>query len=144
MKCKDVLESGQVVYVRAITKKSGSNTPTTLVVNDPVERIQDVVSRETKEIHLHIQVNAITKNLFVDLKAVVEENHGAVPLVLCVHTSQNAVAFVETSEQYSVSISKEFLQNLCRLLGDKCYKIKANENVPQPRQHIDWKKDEES
>ena len=65
-----------------------------------------------------------------------------VPVVVCAATKDRLAAFIELPKSYCVYVTQSLLDDLDALLGDNCYKIKPNDDVPQPRRP--WRRDRES
>ena len=86
---------------------------------------------------MHLHEKNFKQEQFDLLKDAILAHPGATPLILCVETLQKTVAFIETSMEYSVAVNRTFLSDLEQLLGSKCYKLKADPEVPSPRvQHV--------
>ena len=143
-KCKEYLEEGEAVFVRALTKKGEEeNSPCVLVV-DSVQPIMGIYETETAGLHIHLDAVSHDRSHLEQLGALLKKNRGDVPVILCIHTKENVTAFVETATTFRVQVTKAFLDELDGLLGLRHYRIKAKPDVPQPRPKFnkrDWKKE---
>ena len=137
LRSRELLHEGNVVFIKALTKKNTPEGASTLVLQDAVLPILQVMEAETEEIHVHLHEKNFKQEQFDLLKDAILAHPGATPLILCVETLQKTVAFIETSMEYSVAVNRTFLSDLEQLLGSKCYKLKADPEVPSPRvQHV--------
>ena len=143
LKCKDYLQNGNIVYVRALTKKNSELAASTLVLNEAAVLIEQAVVQRTDEIHLHLHEQNFEQGIFDRLTEIIQKYQGNTPVILCIETVEKTVAFIETSLRYSVSVSRELLNELETLLGSNCYRLKANMEVPQPRVRREWKKEDD-
>ncbi len=143
LKCKEVLQNGNMVYIRALTKKNSEHAASTLVLNEQAIGISQLMGQRTEEIHLHLHEQHFKAEMLEQLTGILQRYPGSTPLILCIETQEKTVAFVETSSRYSVSVSRSLLEELETLLGKKCYRLKANPEVPQPRVRMEWKKEKD-
>ncbi len=142
-KCRDFLEEGLPVFVRALTKKGEEeNSPSVLVIQDVIPLL-DVYGVDSAELHVHLKSACHDRSHLEQLGRLFADNRGPVPVVLCIHTQNNVAAFVETGTAFSVQISAGMLEELDSILGKEHYRIKAKTEVPQSRPKRDWSKEKE-
>ena len=144
-KCKEYLLEGAPVFVKALTKRGEEeNAPCALMVQELIP-LMDVYETDSAELHIHLDGTRHNRSHLEQLGRLLGANSGEVPVVLCVHTPDNVVAFVEAGRRFHVKINRALLGEIDRILGENQYRIKANREVPQarPRYNRDWKKDKE-
>ena len=144
-KCKEYLLEGAPVFVKALTKRGEEeNAPCALMVQELIP-LMDVYETDSAELHIHLDGTRHNRSHLEQLGRLLGANSGEVPVVLCVHTPENVVAFVEAGRRFNVKINRALLGEIDRILGENQYRIKANREVPQarPRYNRDWKKDKE-
>ncbi|MBO5959860.1 MAG: DNA polymerase III subunit alpha, partial [Lentisphaeria bacterium] len=144
-KCKEYLIEGAPVFVRAITKRGEEeNAPCALLVQDVIP-LMDVYGTDSAELHIHFDSKCHSRSELEQIGRLLSANSGNVPVVLCIHTPDDVVAFIETGKRFNTRVSAGLLAEIDRILGSNRYKVKASQEVPQPKPQFnrDWKKDKE-
>lgn len=141
-KCREALVEGTPVFVRGLTKKGEEeNSPCVLVVEDVIP-LESAYETETAELHIHLDGGIHAKSHLEQIGKLLKSSPGPVPVVICIRTPENVMAFVETGPGFSVKVTKPLLDALDGILGGNSCKVKPKPDVPAPRPKYnrDWEK----
>ncbi len=127
----------QTVLVDALVSKRDEEEAAKLIV-EKVIPLTDAPAHHTEELIVYLYEKDQDK--LPELKRLLTAAPGDTRLVLSLVTGSEAnerVVFIETAVLFHVTM--DLLATLTGLLGPKCWKIKADKNLPVGRQRYNWK-----
>ena len=92
--------------------------------------LANTMESHSEQFHIRLKENEISMETFPRIVELIKKYPGKIPLVLCITTQDGKAVFVDTSEQYSVTVTAGLLEELSMLLGEGHYKIKPSDKVP--------------
>ena len=132
---KDMLVEGVPVFVEGlISQKMEGDTKKIIVEN--ILPIDAVRKKYSEELHLHIYENTTTEDDLRKIDELCLANAGKTRLILCISCTGGEIAFVETSQKKNICVDDELLSGIKEILGERRFKIKADQTVPLPRQRF--------
>ena len=136
-----ILNEDTLVFVEALTMKREETEKVKLSVQN-VTQLDMVPGIFTAELHLHIYEGSCTVDKLEKIKELCHDYPGEVDLIFCISCSSGEIAFIESGSSYKVTICDELLENIKLILGERRYRLKANNNLPRPRKIFVKKKPE--
>ena len=95
--------------------------------------IHDVLKERSKEVHLHFYEDINTVDDLNKVKELCARYKGRQKLVLSICCKNEDICFVEADNDFFVDISKEFLDEVTELLGERRFKLKTDLTPPAVR-----------
>ena len=129
---KDMLAEDVPIFLEAITSKR-EETEKLKLMAEKIMPLESVTEHYTKEIHVHLYESTTKQEDLQKLRDLVLANPGKTNLVICVTCSNDHIVFIESSAGCNVKVTKEFLETLQDILGERRYKLKADKSLPKPR-----------
>ena len=132
------------LFVEALTKKNDESAPVNLVA-ERILTLDEVVSRYSLELHVHLFEGSEDEEKLPALIKLLKKHPGKISLILCVKALNGYSIFIEASQKFHVTVTRELLTGLTHLLGENRFRIKPDDTVPQPRpkyQKPAWKQEE--
>jgi len=107
-----------------------------------VLRLTDAPRRYTRQVHLRLPADGLSRARLEEVRTLVEANRGSVPLFLSLRLTGGPVAFLECHEHFSVMPTVEFEEAANAAFGSGAYHAKADTALPErtPRK---WEKRDE-
>ena len=135
------LESDMPVLIEALTRKNDETGLVGLVVQKVVP-MEEVTKEYTDEIHVHFFEGSNNTEDLKKLLDICQRHPGGTRVILCISCIDDKFVFIEAGHKCQVTVSSEMLNEIRETLGEKRYKLKANNKVPEPRRQFKFKKKE--
>ena len=135
------LQPDMPVLIEALTKKQEDTAQVSLVV-ERVVPMEQVTLNYTEEIHVHLFEGSNTNADLQELARICEAHPGDTTVILCISCLDDKYVFIETGNKFRVTVTNELLDDIRRNLGEKRYRLKANNKVPESRRQFNFRKKE--
>jgi len=135
------LESDMPILIEALTRKNEEAGQVGLVV-ERVVPMEEVTKRYTEEIHVHFFEGSNNTDDLKKLLQICQDNPGDTTVILCISCLDDKFVFIEAGHKFKVTVSSKLLEEIRESLGEKRYRLKANNTVPEPRRQFKFKKKE--
>lgn len=122
----------QVLIEGFISRRDGRSASLMAERIIPLEKVSEQL---TDEVHLHLFEKQNQPDFLDKVNELCLRNPGSTRLVLCIKTIAGEVAFIEVPPSRNVRVTPLFLQQVNDLLGEKCYRLKPNEKLPERRRY---------
>lgn len=132
------LEADMPVFIEALTNKRDETERLKLVAENVI-RLEDVTKSYTEEIHLHIYEGGTSTEALDNIMKLCKMNPGDATVVLCVTCSSGEIVFIEASRQLKVKVDQGLLAQIKNLLGERRYRLKPNDKLPEARRKFNFK-----
>ncbi|MCW5556592.1 MAG: DNA polymerase III subunit alpha [Verrucomicrobiae bacterium] len=96
-----------------------------------VLRLTDAPRRYTRQVHLRLPVEGLSRTRLEEVRTLVEANRGSVPLFLSLRLPGGPQAFLECHEHFSVTPTLEFEEAVNEAFGAGAYHAKADTTLPE-------------
>ena len=106
--------------------------------------IEEVMKDYTEEIHVHFFEGSNSEADFKKLLDICEKHPGTSAVILCISCLDDKYVFVEAGYKHRVTVTAELLEEIRQELGEKRYRLRANDKVPEPRRQFKYKKKSEA
>jgi DNA polymerase-3 subunit alpha len=137
------IEADMPIFIEALSSKRDETERARLII-EKVIPMEQALMEYTDELHLHIYEGSTTREILQDIQQLCQQNSGKTKLILCIVCDSGECAFLETAGNNYVNVNSELLEKLQARLGEKRYKLKANDKVPEPQKRFNFKKKEEA
>ncbi|MCK4982260.1 MAG: DNA polymerase III subunit alpha, partial [Victivallaceae bacterium] len=135
------LESDMPILIEALTRKNEETGQVGLVVQKVVP-MEEVTKEYTEEIHVHFFEGSNNSDDLKKLLRICHNHPGDTTVILCISCLDDKYVFIEAGHKFKVTVSSELLDEIRRNLGEKRYRLKANNKVPEPGRQFKFKKKE--
>ena len=119
----------QLIFIEALTQKRDENARVNLTAQEVIP-LQNVMDKNTKEIHLHLYEGSATTNKIQKLNKLCYNHPGEAEVILAITLSSGEIVFIEASSKFKVKVTEEFLDQIRDILGEKRYRLKADLTLP--------------
>ena len=133
------LESDMPILIEALTRKNEETGQVGLIVQRVVP-MEQVMKEYTEEIHLHLFEGSNSPDDLRKLQEICCEHSGETDVILCISCLDDKYVFVEAGYNYKVTVTSAFLDKVRDHLGEKRYRLKPNDKVPESRKQFKFKK----
>ncbi|MDD5697365.1 MAG: DNA polymerase III subunit alpha [Victivallaceae bacterium] len=135
------LDADMPVLIEATTRKQEETGTVSLVVERvvPMER---VMLDYTAEIHVHFFEGSNTAGDLEKLLEICRRYPGNTSVILCISCLDDKYVFIEASSKFRVAVTNELLDEIRQCLGEKRWRLKANDQVPEPKRQFNFRKKE--
>ena len=133
------LESDMPILIEALTRKNEETGQVGLIVQRVVP-MEQVMKEYTEEIHLHLFEGSNSPDDLRKLREICHENSGETDVILCISCLDDKYVFVEAGYNCKVTVTSAFLDKVRDHLGEKRYRLKPNDKVPESRKQFKFKK----
>ncbi len=141
---QEMLEEDLPVFVEAITSKRDESEMLKLIAGKII-KLEKAKELYSKELHLHVYQGGTKPDELGQLRQICGSSPGPTRLILCVTCSEGEIAFIEAGEKHNVLVTDALLHQVQELLGENRYRLKATDDLPQPRRrYIPQKNNEDS
>ncbi|MBN8247892.1 MAG: DNA polymerase III subunit alpha, partial [Verrucomicrobia bacterium] len=96
-----------------------------------VLRLTDAPRKFTRQVHLRLPADGLSRARLEEVRTLVELNRGSVPLFLSLRLPDGPVAFLECHEHFSVTPTVEFEDSVTAAFGPGTYHAKADTALPE-------------
>ncbi|MCP3964967.1 MAG: DNA polymerase III subunit alpha [Lentisphaerae bacterium] len=131
------LVSDMPVFLEALTSKRDEAERPRLIA-ERIMPIEEAPARYTSELHIHLYEGSNTQEDLEKIRTICNEHSGDSSLILCVACNSGEYAFLEAGG-YKVKVNADLLTKVSDCLGEKRYRLKANNKVPEPRRRFNFK-----
>ncbi|MDD5728776.1 MAG: DNA polymerase III subunit alpha, partial [Victivallales bacterium] len=128
-------EAGMPVLIEALTRKNEETGQVVLIVQRVVPMAQ-VMREYTEEIHIHFFEGSNSREDLQKLRKICRAHPGTTNLILCLSCLDDKYVFIEAGASCRVSVSAELLDEIRNEFGEKRYRLKANDKVPESRRQF--------
>ena len=131
-KCKSLIEENRPVFIVGLVKRNDDddeNTTNKIIVDDIIE-VEKAYELYTKEIHIKLHEGSKHNNTLSELKSILVEYPGESPTILCITAAGGEIAYIETSGDFNVRVNEELIHKIKHMLGEDCYRLKADLTLP--------------
>jgi len=135
------LECDMPILIEALTRKNEETGQVGLVVQKVVP-MEKVTQEYTDEIHVHFFEGSNNTDDLKKLLQICQNHPGETTMILCISCVDDKFVFIEAGHKFRVTVSTELLEEIREVLGEKRYRLKANNKVPEPRRQFNFKKKE--
>lgn len=135
------LQSDMPILIEALTRKNEETGQVGLIVQRVVP-MEEVTKRYTEEIHVHFFEGSNSTDDLKKLVLICQNHPGESTVILCISCLDGKFVFIETGHKFKVTVTNELLNEIRDNLGEKRYRLKANNKVPEPRRQFNYKKKE--
>jgi hypothetical protein len=129
------------VMIEALTRRNEETGQVGMVV-EKVVPMEKVTLEYTEELHLHLFEGSNSKDDLNNLVELCGKHRGQTPVILCVSCLDDKFVFIEAGYQFRVMVTDELLKDIHEVLGEKRYRLKANDKVPEPRRKFKFHRKE--
>ncbi len=134
------LEVDMPILIEALTRKNEETGQVRLVVQKVVP-MEEVTKEYTDELHVHFFEGSNNTDDLKKLLQICRNHPGETTVILCISCIDDKFVFIEAGAQNKVTVSSELLDEIREALGEKRYRLKADNKVPEPRRQFSRKKD---
>ncbi len=99
------------------------------IIGSKVISLENAPVECTREINIRIIQSEINDRVLSQLKALIQEHPGEIPIVLTLICDNEQIAFIRTAKPFTINFTLEFEQKVNRILGDNSVLIKASDVV---------------
>ncbi|MFA7183526.1 MAG: DNA polymerase III subunit alpha [Victivallales bacterium] len=135
------LEPDMPVLVEALTRKNQETGQVGLIVEKVVPMAQ-VMSTYTEEIHIHFFEGSNTSDDLKNLLDICKKHPGETTVILCISCVDDKYVFIEAGPGCRVTVTEELLEEVRQVLGEKRFRLKANDLVPEAKRQFKFKRKE--
>ncbi|MFZ0391187.1 MAG: OB-fold nucleic acid binding domain-containing protein, partial [Calditrichia bacterium] len=122
-KYQDHIEKGEMVWIRGNVDKSGEQT-FKMICNE-ILPLGQVRNRLSNAVHLIVDVKHISEGELKDLRSLLENNPGTIPLFIDMRPNGNGTRFLLRSRIHGVSLDDDFLRKVYSIIGRDNVKIRT-------------------
>ena len=133
------LESDMPILIEALTRKNEETGQVGLIVQRVVP-MEEVMKEYTEELHLHLFEGSNSPDDLRKLQEICRTHSGDTDVILCISCLDDKYVFVEAGHNYKVTVTTAFLDDIRNHLGEKRYRLKPNDKVPESRKQFKFKK----
>lgn len=133
------LESDMPILIEALTRKNEETGQVGLIVQRVVP-MEQVMKEYTEEIHLHLFEGSNSPEDLRKLQGICRSHPGETDMILCISCLDDKYIFIEAGHEYKVTVTSAFLEDVRNHLGEKRYRLKPNDKVPESRKQFKFKK----
>ncbi len=125
------------IFIEALVSKRDETEKPNLRAEKviPLEQASELYS---EEIHLHLYEGSNTVEDMDKLKQLCMTSIGPSRVIICVSCVSGEVVFIEAERGLQVKVSAGFLDQVREILGERRWRVKANQDVPEARKR--WSK----
>jgi hypothetical protein len=120
---------GKAIFVQGSVNKRDEKLK---IYADEIVPLGDVLRRFTKQVHLRLQVLKTPPEQLEQVRDIVANHPGRVPLVFCFMLPGGEIVFADTHEAFNVEPSDALVKELGDLLGREAVYLKPDTSMPKP------------
>ncbi|MBW2529459.1 MAG: DNA polymerase III subunit alpha, partial [Deltaproteobacteria bacterium] len=125
MRFAEVLTSEEPLFVNGMVRvDQGSDDERRSIILNEAYQLQDVRSKRTREVHVHLDASAYVPETAAELKTILEANPGRCDAFIEVVVPRRSVTTVALPEQFRVAPSDELLRAATAVRGVKMVELR--------------------
>ena len=124
-----IVEDTTVFVEGFVSLKDDETTPK--IIAKKIVPIANAAREYTKEIHIRIYQDNISKTSLNELNDILHQHPGSAEVILSVICSTKQIAFVKAAKEFNIDFSPRLEQEVESLLGEKTILIKPDTTLPK-------------
>jgi DNA polymerase III subunit alpha len=141
-KCLNEIEASGIelaedmpIFIEALVSKRDETEKPNLRA-EKIIPLEQTTEFYTEEIHLHLYEGSNTPEDLEKVRQLCMGSIGASKVIICISSVSGEIVFIEAERGLQVKVTAGFLEQVRELLGERRWRVKANQDVPQPRRRF--------
>ena len=131
-KVQDLLVTNKSIFIMGTVNSKDEEEANKITVEDIIA-IESVPLEYTKEIHVAIHEGSIKIDTLEKLRDLCKEHPGETLTILRITCTEGEIAFIETSEDFYVTVRQKLVNGIKKLLGEDSLRFIADKTVPEAK-----------
>jgi len=129
-KVSDLLVENKPVFILGTVNSRSEEESNKITVEDLLS-LESAPLEYTKEIHIILHEASAKDDTLNKIRDICKEHPGDTLTILRVTCTDGEIAFIETGENFKVTVRQKLIHSLKKLLGEECLRFVADKTVPE-------------